>query len=238
MLLMENYPAKINKQNNIPEKIEDLPSKESLKLQGMLQGLKDKEGFSKDKVGYKELSEQTYKDLAGFLIENGAEFITDVNELYREFSKENNNPLIVRREDPEKVVSLADGNDINLSFDPKVVGDRGDKYVNCAIWPYGRDTVSGIKNAFLEGRGMAGPLVSLIAVKQNSKNNTIEVPDDAMLRVGTIDRDAVRIVSGKITKDDLQFIILRIQKDFFPESNLVDDEKSEGIRQIFRGFKF
>ena len=235
MLLMENYPAKLTKKT---EQAEQIPSEELLKLQSMLQGLKDRAAYSKNPSEYKELCGQTYKDLAGFFINSGAEFVTDVNDIYKEYGGENKKPFIVRREDPEKVVALSEGFDISLSFDPKVVGDRGDKYVNCAIWPYGRDAVSGIKNAFLEGRGMAGPIVSLIATKQNLENNTVEEATDAMLRVGTIDRDAVRIVSGKITKEDLRFIILRIQKDFFPDENLVDAERDEKVKQIFRGFTF
>lgn len=219
------------------EQIDKIPSPELLKIQENLQKLKnDREGLSLDE--YKKISFQTYKDLAGFLIDNGADFVSDINQIYQRYNKQMSNPLIVRREDPEKVASLGEGFDISLSFDPKVVGDRGDKYVNCAIWPYGRDLVSGIKNAFLEGRGMAGPLVTLIGIKQNNKNNKVEEADEYLRKVGTIERDAVRIASGKLIKDDLEFIILRIQRDFFPEENMLAEEKTSEAKQIFRGFLF
>lgn len=236
MMLAEKTLISGNKEvrNN---QVEKTPSPELLKIQESLQKLKNsRENLSLDE--YKKISFQTYKNLAGFLIENGGNIVSDINQIYQKYNKQMSNPLIVRREDPEKVSSLVEGFDISLSFDPKVVGDRGDKYVNCAIWPYGRDLVSGIKNAFLEGRGMAGPLVTLIGVKQNDKNNKVEEADDYLKKVGTIERDAVRIASGKLTKDDLEFVVLRIQKEFFPEENMFAEEKTSEAKQIFRGFLF
>ena len=85
---------------------------------------------------------------------------------------------------------------------------------------------------------MAGPLVTLIGVSHNPKSTELTIPEEFMIKVGTIERDAVRIASGNLTKEDLQFIILRIQKDFFPEENLSDSEKTENNKQIFRGFIF
>jgi hypothetical protein len=214
------------------------PSAELLKVQEELRFLKDKESYKKDPEKYKSASKQTYKDIAGFLWDKGGEFVTDVNKIYREYGANGRTLLIVRREDPEKVLSLSEGGDVSLTFDPQVVGDRGDKYVNCAIWPYGRNAVSGIKNAFLEGRGMAGPLVTVVGVRQNPANNQVEMAKDAMTEVGDIERDAVRIVSGTLKKEDLAFIIVRIQKDYFPTENLVEAEKNDQVKQIFRGFTF
>lgn len=213
-------------------------SPQLIAVKELLQYLKNKKLASENPEIYREKSFQAYKDLSSLLLENGGEFVTDVNLIYKKYGNNFSSPFIVRREDPEKVAALSEGQDISLAFDPNVVGDRGDKYANCAIWPYGKDAVGGIRNAFLEGRGMAGPLVTLIAVNDNPNNISIEEPRDSMKKVGTIEREAVRIVSGKITRNDLEFIILRIQKDFFPPENMTDEEKTEERKQIFRGIIF
>jgi hypothetical protein len=220
------------------EKFEYEPSQEVLKIKEKLSQLKDKELNKQDQEKYKELCYQTYKDLGSFLIANGGEFASDVNNVYKKYQDNYSDPLVVRREDPEKVAQLVDGKDIDLKFDPKVVGDRGDKYANCAIWPYGKNPVAGIKNAFLEGRGMAGPLVTLTAVKANTGNTNLETPKDFKMKVGDIEREAVRIFSGSINKEDLKFIILRIQKEFFPQENLTEQEIKTNPKQIFRAIEF
>jgi len=214
------------------------PSPQLLQVKELISYLKNKKEAINNPEEYKQKSFETYKNLVSLLLEAGGEFITDVNEIYKKYQENTSSPFIVRRDDPEKVAELSEDKDINLSFDPKVVGDRGDKYANCSIWPYGRNAVSGIKAAFLEGRGMAGPLVTLIGVKNNSEHMIIEKPRDSLERVGTIDREAVRIVSGKITKQDLGFVILRIQKEFFPLENMTEQEKSDTNKQIFRGITF
>lgn len=213
-------------------------SSELIEIKKILQSLKDKQLMNENPEAYKELSFEAYKKLTGFLMNNGLEFVTDVNYIYRKYGNNFSSPFITRREDPEKVMSLCEGESINLSFDPNVVGDRGDKYANCAIWPYGADAVGGIRNSFLEGRGMAGPIVTMMAVEHNQNNTSLEKPQDSLKKVGTIERDAVRIVSGKIKKEDLKFIILRIQRNFFPQENLTEKEKNSDNKQIFRGFVF
>lgn len=220
------------------EVLEKEPSPELLEIQNKLQQLKDKEFYKTNPEEYKELSRQTYKDLGTFFLNNGAEFVTDVNDIYKEYKDSYSNPLVVRREDPEKVTELAEGMNLDLRFDPKVSRDRGDKYANCAIWPYGKNPVAGIKNAFLEGRGMAGPIVALTGINPNKEKTELDKPENAQLKVGDIEREAVRIFSGEVSKEDLRFIILRIQKNFFPEENLTEEEKKTESKQIFRGFEF
>ena len=220
-----------------PEKNYNLELSENLAyLLGDLQFLKNKKEALANPEEYKHRCFEAVKEFKIFIESSGAQEV-DINSLYRKYQSLNS-PFIVRREDPEKIAKLLEGEDINLSFDPKVVGDRGDKYANCAIWPYGKDAVSGIRNAFLEGRGMAGPLVTLMASKQNSEFNTIEKPEESMIRTGTIDREAVRIASGKLTRKDLEFIILRLPKNYFPEELKTEEEKKNNQEQIFRAFSF
>lgn len=227
-----------NKKTQKEENAEHEPSAKLLALEEKIKQLKDKDFNKEDPERYKELCYQTYKDFSSFLIENGGEFASDVNNVYKKYQDSYSDPLVVRREDPEKVAQLVDGKDLDLSFDPKVVGDRGDKYANSAIWPYGKNPVAGIRNAFLEGRGMAGPMVTLTAIKADPDNTNIETPENAKMKVGDIEREAVRIFSGNVSKEDLRFIILRIQKDFFPEENLTEQELKTNPKQIFRAIEF
>jgi hypothetical protein len=228
----------IKKDETKKDEIEYEPSLSFLNIKDKLDQLKDKKFQKENPDKYKELCYKIYKDISSFFIENGGEFASDVNNIYRKYQDSYSDPLVVRREDPEKVAQLVDGKELDLIFDPKVVGDRGDKYANSAIWPYGKDPVAGIRNAFLEGRGMAGPIVTLTAIKANPDNTNIEIPQNAKLNVGNIEREAVRIFSGNVSKEDLKFIILRIQKDFFPEENLSEQEIKTNPKQIFRAIEF
>ncbi len=208
-------------------------------LWGNLRFLKNKDKAKENPEEYRKRCHQAYKDMASFFISQGGNFIVDVNEIYRSYHRQaNQEPLIVRREDPEKTAGLAAGMAVDLSFDPKVTGDRGDKYANCAIWPYGSNPVAGIKNSFLEGRGMAGPLVTILAARHNPKNSRLEEPEDRLMKVGDITREAVRIVSGEIGREDLEFIIVRMAANYFPEENLTEEERKEKPTQIFRAFSF
>lgn len=227
---------KIKTTDREPE--EKIPSPELTAITNTLHELKNRYFFTENPSEFRRLIKQTYKDMCSLLINEGAEFITDVNTIYKKFGENIHSPLIVRREDPEKVLALSEGFDVNLSFDPKVVYDGDDGYANCALWPYGPDAMGGIRNAFLEGRNMAGPIATLIALKQNPENAEIKKPKDALMIVGDIKREAVRIVSGTLTKEDLQFILLRFQKDFFPTESLTEQEKAVDVKQIFRGFTF
>jgi hypothetical protein len=235
---MSNLESKIAQTKKI-EKREPLDIPEDLALiWGDLRFLKNKEKFNENPEQYKERSAQTYKNLTEFFLAHGATLTSDVNKIYHRYKAGERDSLIVRREDPEKVAGLMADQPIDLSFDPKVAGDRGDKYANCAIWPYGSNPVAGIRNAFLEGRGMAGPIVTLTAIRPNPKNNSIEKPIDHLLKVGDIDREAVRIVSGQIEKDDLEFVLLRMPHEFFPKENMTEEEIKEKPIQIFRAFNF
>lgn len=198
--------------------------------------LKDTENNDEKSLEYREKLKKTIEEFSDYIKENGGE-LKPVSDVYQpRISK--NEKLIVRREDPEKVAKLLEGKDIDLNFDPKVVGDRGDKYANCAIWPYGKSSTAGMKNAFKEGRGAAGPIVTMLASKQNPGYNKITTPDNYQIRTGTIDREAVRIVSGKIKKEDLEFIVLRVHKNFFPKDLMSEDEKESEMKEIFRAFDF
>ena len=209
-------------------------------LIGNIEILKNTNNLKENPEKYQEKAKETYKDTKKYFEDHGYAFTEDVTSLYNEYIQ-NNTPKVVRREDPSKIINLASGQPILIHFDPDVVGDRGDKYANCALWPHGSvSKTSGIANAFLEGRGMAGPIAMVAIYTNNPDHMEISEPENKMLEVGTISRDNVKILSGTIEQEDLESIILRVQAKFFDEKEMTETERKlfrEGkLLQIFRGF--
>ncbi len=207
-------------------------------LLGSLNDLEDRKKLNKIDEGFIKKSQETYKIFADYLKKSGAKDIDDVNEIYNHFNSSSGDKLIVRRENVERMINLLDNNDIKMHFDPKVVYNENEKYANCALWPYGKNPVTGIANSFLEGKASMGPFVSLIAILPNEKNMEVTEPRERLMNVGTISRESVRILDGTISKSDLQFIILRIPVKFFPQELLNENEKEFKAGQIFRAFIF
>lgn len=199
--------------------------------------------FLKEEAGkYKDKVNETFLEIKDFLLDNGAKYYENVTEMYEEYIRKNK-PIIVRKEDPLKVLKLINGEKIEIVFDPEVVDGRGDKYANSALWPNGPvNSTSGIQNAFAEGRGMAGPIALVCGFKNNSGELFIEEPKDKIDFVGNLYRGNVRILSGKINKEDLEFIVLRVMAKFASEEILTSEEKiklKEGkLEQVIRSFKF
>ncbi|MCC7004801.1 hypothetical protein IT397_02705, partial [Candidatus Nomurabacteria bacterium] len=202
---------------------------------------KNTENLKENPSSYKEKADETYEEVKKFFENYGGKYHEEVNEVYNEYNS--SSPLIVRRENPSLIIDLLNGQDIEMKFDPDVVGERGDKYANCALWPHGSiEKTSGIANAFLEGRGNAGPIVMVAGYKNDGEHMVIEEPAEKMLSVGTISRENVKILSGKIKPADLRFVILRMPVKFFNEGKLTKIEKERlekgQLAQIFRGFTF
>ncbi|HRH32471.1 MAG TPA: hypothetical protein PLK06_04055 [bacterium] len=210
-------------------------------LMGNLELLKNTTTLKEDPETYMARAYETYDELDQYLRDYGGEYHEDVNEVYRQYSA--SKPLVVRRENPNRIVDLVHGNDVTITFDPEVVGGRGDKYANCALWPHGSiEKTNGIANAFLEGRGNAGPIVMVAGYDQNAEHMSIEEPAEKMEEVGTISRQNVKILSGTIKPEDLEFIILRSPVKFFDKNRLTPAEQERLARgqltQVFRGYTF
>ncbi len=192
---------------------------------------------------YKKRTQETFSDLVNFLELSGAEMVSDINEIYNYYIN-GSRELAVRKDDPEKIVNLVNGDNIKLNFDPKVVGERGDKYANCAIWPHGPAGTSGIANAFIEGFTSAGPISTVIGVDyKKSDKLTLEDAKDKMMHLGDLNRVSVRILSGEIGLKDLEFIIVRIPRTYFAEEMMTEKEKKEDKAEnkffyIMRAFVF
>lgn|GEM_PF-914322 len=228
-------------QESIPQQPKQWSQDDTTFLLGNIEILKKTENLKNNPEMYEKKTHETYSEIKDFFRYHNAEYFEDVNELYRQYNA--SSTKIVRREDPLKILQLVNGKSIEINFDPEVVGDRGDKYANCALWPHGSiEKTNGIANAFLEGRGMAGPIVLLGGYTPNDSHMNIEEPDEKMLQVGNISRENIKILSGSIEKEDLDFVIMRIAIKFFNQEELTSKEKilfEQGkLSQVFRGFKF
>ncbi len=219
------------------KKLETEP-KELTELLDEYEFLKDIESGKKNFTKYYERAGEIYEKLDSFIKSNGGKEVEDISDFYRSFESRNEKPVIIRRDHPSRVSRLVAGEDVPIVFDPKVVSERGDKYANCDIWPHGKGAVLGIQNAFTEGHTAAGPLVTLIGVRQNRENNHLKDAIGKEMVSGTSDRTAVRIVSGKLSKEDLNFLIVRLPKRAFKENDLKSDEIKFNSSQIFRAYTF
>ncbi len=210
-------------------------------LMGNMELLKKTDSLKENPEAYMAKAHETYDELDQFLQDYGATLHEDVSDIYQQYNT--SEPLIVRRENPNLVVGLVHGTDITITFDPEVAGGDGSKYANCALWPHGSiEKTNGIANAFLEGRGNAGPVVLVAGYQQNKERMSVEEPTEKMEEIGTISRQNVRILSGTITPEDLEFIILRTPIKFFDPKRLTKAEQERlakgQLSQVFRGYSF
>lgn len=154
----------------------------------------------------------------------------DINKLYKYFLK-NKETLIVRREDPEKVLGLIrDHKEININSSYS----NSHPYPNCALFGGNTEDISGLKNALNEGYGEIGGVVTAIAFHKDEKRMSVfDVPDEDMSR-GNYQRHSVKLFNGKIRLEDIAFIIVRVPNSLKPESN----NKPEKDFYSFTGFIF
>lgn len=211
-------------------------------LLGNMMRLNDTDFFKTNPVEYKNKCIETLHGIHNYFIDNGAVYYEDVSSLYNEYTT-NHEPLIVRRDDPVKIAKLISGENIELHFDPEVVGEGGDKYANSALWPHGAiDSTTGIANAFLEGRNKIGPIVMVAGFENNEDHMELVTPGDAMRTLGSITRQSIKILSGEIHPEDLEFVVVRASSKFVDPADLTESEKQKlsqnKLEQIFRGYKF
>lgn len=230
-MIKESFTGTEIKKNEKSEKkinTENIDIKKALELKPYIIGnMRILEDFRKGNSVDKEKIEETFMDMCKYFQLCGGRMTEDVSDIYRSYIRDNSS-LVVRRESPESVVDIASGGEKKIHFDENVAAGRGDKYANCAIWPYGSSPVAGIKNAFLEGKSFAGPIVSLMAINLKGGNLTVEEAKDKIMNIGNISREAVRVLDGVIKKENLEFIILRLPYNFFPKEMLTKIEIEDG----------
>ncbi|MDQ5901419.1 MAG: hypothetical protein QG580_134 [Patescibacteria group bacterium] len=230
----------IYKKDNAP-KIKHWTEEEISPLIGNMIILKETNNLKENPEDYKRRAIETFKEIHNLILDNGGMPYLDVSEIYNKYST--TNPLIVRREDPARLSRLINGEELKIYFDPNVAYQDGEKYANSALWPYGpEEKTNGIANAFLEGRGNAGPIVMLGGYSTEGKNISIVEPEKREEVVGTLNRHSVRILSGEISPEDLEFVIIRTAANFFDKSQMTEKELSRfqkgEQKQIFRGYYF
>jgi hypothetical protein len=179
---------------------------------------------------------EVFEGLRRHMLQAGAEYIKDLNQLISQAHGE----YIVRRENPERLLELIQGHKaIELKTDPLV----SELYANSVEWSKS-DGPNGLDVAFQEGKGDIAGLAMIAGYRPNHlKIQT--VPNSQRPGQG-IDRSLVRCSTGTIYPEDVRFVITRVAAQFFPEDELTYPEHErieyartpeEGKRvAIFRAF--
>jgi hypothetical protein len=182
----------------------------------------------------RELIKETWDALKDAFTASGGVFYENVSEVYRELKGQN---LLVRRDDPKRISdAVTKKNVIELAFDPTV----GGRYANASLWSADGDQ-SGLANAFTEGHAHAGGLVAVMGFDRGSLK--VE-PVPGLKGVGGTRRHLVRGVEGRISPENIRFVVIAVPASFFPEDEMTEDERElldeahGGARRVFRGFLF
>lgn len=200
------------------EKIDghDLPH--SLALAHELEGTDDDE-LIREKLGL--MLESIEKDI-------GTKFVSNVNELYKSMQAEN---CLVRTERLSRVLET-----VELES-PLVISDENEEHFANAVIP----SIEGIKIALSEGlapgpvRIMVGFGKTIIGFK--TENVLVEEINfsESEIRDSAERKFLCRHVTGKLSKEDIRYIVMRIPSTLIQEKYLTDNEKTKKPKFIFRG---
>lgn len=135
-----------------------------------------------------------------------------------------NPSLIIRRQKPELLIkTITEKTPLEISFDPEK--HAGKPYPNAAI--LGSD-LSGLITPYTQGFGNfdkgAGALVFIAGIKQGDKLNSTALSAGEFGHYNGEKRSKIRKVYGSVPYEDIKFIIYRIPKKLFPESEMTDWE--------------
>ncbi len=156
---------------------------------------------------------ETAEELVGALRESGAVEFNNITQMYQALR---GIEMIVRREDPQRVLELTvDHAPVKIDFPP------GDRYSNAVEWKPELGS-RGISNAFLEGYGHINGAVTIMGFKKGSFD--IQSLPDAEQRFAGLDRAYVRSVKGEVRPEDVIFVSARIPIAAFPEAEMTEAE--------------
>jgi hypothetical protein len=161
------------------------------------------------------ITAETFSFFEDSLKNAGFEEFSDISSGYKGLGGES---LIVRREDPRKILSILAGESYEVGF-PDV------RYSNCVEWTPDLHGARGITNAYLEGHTSLNSVVTVVGFEKNNSQD-IERLQDASANFHGLDRDLVRSFKGQINPEDVTFIALRAPAHMLDESLLTDDEMS------------
>ena len=211
---------KFEKENLILEQEE-----KSRQLDEVMESLKTETDEEKIKV----LTREAYVLIKIRFLESGGVFYDDINELYRGLR----GSFVVRMESPDRVVSSV-GMHKDLKVSPKK------DHPNAVEWRSEYGSI-GLRDAFSEGTGMLGGLITVIGFRKGKGIRVSDVGEEEKEMFGR-ERGLVRIARGKAHPEDMQFVILRLPVECFPEDEITSQERTSiqkhNQHYIFRGFAF
>lgn len=190
---------------------------------------------------FRNLTKSVYEGMKNIFSSQAVRECTDsseVNTLYHYFLGQGES-LVVRREDPERVLNLFD-KEQQIEVTPANLAIKN--YPNSALFGGSSQDISGLENAFSEGFGASGGVVVTIGFHTNAEKMTIlELPEEDTIR-GDRQRHNVRLFSGSISLKDLAFVVMRIPssfkdasstKDFYSFSGFIFNEDSQQVKDFF-----
>jgi hypothetical protein len=163
------------------------------------------------------LTYETYTFLKELLLQNDFEMHNDVNQAYKTLPNES---LIVRREDPRKILDLlGDSGGYEIDF------KGNERYSNCVEWNPRSDKSRNIHNAYAEGFTDLNYVVAVVGFRSEPEDDIVTLPDATQDFYG-LDRRGVRSFKGRVDREKIQFISLRLPGHLVPESELTVQELS------------
>lgn len=186
--------------------------------------------FSEMKSCSKEEAYELAEKTVQFLKNSEGEYFENVTELYTYIDHE----IIVRRENALALVNALEyGDYLELGF------EGGEAYSNAALWEFSQGS-TGLQNAFMEGfASVAGVCFVAGYEKKNlaiEKSNSSDVGLPKIVSDGVpLPRHLVVAASGKISSDDIDFVVARIPYRYMPEDLLTEDELETRRPFVFRG---
>lgn len=159
------------------------------------------------------ITAETFDFLKELLQSEGFTMHKEMNDTIRALG---NRTLVVRREDPRKILEL-------LSKGSYEVGFENERYSNCAEWNPQVDNIRGITNAYMEGMTNLNNVVTLIGFEKTSEQD-IEKLGDATENFYGLERGNVRSFQGQISVDGVDMINLRVPGHLMSESELSEEE--------------
>lgn len=162
---------------------------------------------------------------------------SDITRMYRSLPGED---LVVRREDPEKLMrTLSEHDPLEIKFEGNV------PYANSVVWNPRADGTRGIDNAFLEGHGHSDGIVMVYGFSKPEDFRLTQHPESQQM-FGGIERSRVRTAAGFVPADHIRFVTVRVPISRFPEALMTEEEKDilweyeNGARKepafVYRGF--
>lgn len=192
---------------------------ESLQPRGRQSKLRDKALDTKTLLALRKPERErvmadTAQELIGSLRKTDAVEFSNISQMYS--ALRGTGKMIVRREDPERVLELTvDETPVAIDFPP------GERYSNAVEWESGLGSI-GLSNAYMEGYGHINGAVTVIGFKRGTLD-IVSLPD-AEQRFAGLDRTYVRSVKGTVAPEDLLFVATRVPITAFPESEMTEPE--------------